>query len=530
MRESIHSLDARSPRSRQSVQWNGFVLDMELGELFDPAGARVELRPRSLDLLRCLATNAGRLVTKDALLAEVWPDVTVSEDSLTQSISEIRKAIGDDGHDVIRNVPRKGYVFAAHLATAVSAGPTGDEPSRRWKVPDRPSIAVLAFDNFGGDANQSVLGEGLAEDITTELARNRDLTVLARNTSFSVKGQGKSCEEIAREFSVRYLLEGSVRRADDRMVVNAQLIDGRDSSHIWAQRYEFGASDIYRSQTDLCARIAATLLAEMRQTEESASLRRPPANFDVYELTLRGIAHKHQFANEAYHLARAELAQAIALDPNYAPAHIYLGYLEIIDVGIGVTGTASPAGMPAAIGHVQRGLSLDPWLAVGYQALGLALGFIGQFEEQMDAAERSVQLGPGDAENINFLSYALINAGRYDEALAAVERAMYLNPRTPPYYLVFHAIALYALDRFDEAARSQTLCAQIMPTFGPGYTTGAASDIAMGRTSKARERIEKLLQIHRDFSTETPFIINAYPSDPDLRVRLISQLREAGLP
>ncbi len=100
----------------------------------------------------------------------------------------------------------------------------------------------------------------------------------------------------------------------------------------------------------------------------------------------------------------------------------------------------------------------------------------------------------------------------------------------PRLFGYFHAIALYALDRFDEAARSQTLCAQIMPTFGPGYTTGAASDIAMGRTSKARERIEKLLQIHRDFSTETPFIINAYPSDPDLRVRLISQLREAGLP
>ncbi len=530
MRESTNSIGRRLSAPGGTIRWDGFALDLECGELYDAAGGRVELRPHSLDVLRCLAANAGRLVTKDALMAEVWPDVTVSEDSLTQCISEIRKAIGDDGHDLIRNVPRKGYIFGARLTPTVSGGAAESESSRWLRMSDRPSIAVLAFDSFCGDSDQSMLGEGLAEDITTELARNRDLTVLARNTSFSVKGQCKSCEEIARDFKVRYLLEGSVRRADDRLIVNAQLVDGRDSSHVWAQRYEFGAREIYRSQSDLCARIAGTLLAEMRQTEKSASLRRPPANLDVYELTWRGIAHKHQFTKEGHFLARAELERAIALDPNYAPAHIYLGYLKIVDIGIGVTGAASQAEMPAAIGQVQHGVSLDPWLAVGYQALGLAFGFAGEFEAQMGAAERSVELGPGDAENIAFLSYALINAGRYGEALAAVERAMYLNPRTPPYYLGFHAIALYALDRFDEAARSQTLCAQLTPAFAPAYTIGAASDIAMGRKGKARERIAKLLQIHPDFTTETPIIVNAFPSDPDLRARQIAQLREAGLP
>ncbi len=530
MHESSNSTGGRSPASKEPVQWEGFVFDIDCGELHDAAGGRVDLRPRSLDVLRCLATNAGRLVTKDALMADVWPDVCVTEDSLTQCISEIRKAIGDAGHDVIRNVPRKGYIFAARLTPA--APRSGAEPAHvgRGKMPDRPSIAVLAFDNFSASSDQNMLGEGLAEDITTELARNRDLTILARNTSFSVKGQGKTCDEIAKMFGVRYLLEGSVRRAEDRLIVNAQLVDGRDSNHVWAQRYEIGACEIFRSQADICARIAGTLFAEMRQTEEAASLRRPPANLDVYELTLRGMAHKHQFTKAAYAAGRAELEQAVALDPDYAPAHIYLGYLQILDIGIGISGTADPAEMPGAIAHIQRGVELDPSLAVGYQALSVAFAFIGQVDAQLRAAERSLALGPGDAENITFLSWALINAGRYAEALPAIERAMLLNPRPPVYYFPMLALALYALGRFDEAARSQTVCAEMAPGYPLCYTIGAGSDIAMGRKSAAAERIAELLRFHPGFSTSTPSIATVYPSDPALRARALDQLREAGLP
>jgi adenylate cyclase len=375
-----------------------------------------------------------------------------------------------------------------------------------------------------------MLGDGLAEDITTELARNRDLTVLARHTSFSVKGQGKTAGEIARLFNVRYLLEGSVRRFGDRLIVNAQLIDGHDSRHVWAERYEFGASDIYRSQRALCAKIAATLLAEMRQTEEAESLRRPPSNLDIYELTLRGMAHKHQFNKDAFAAGRAELSRAVALDPNFAPARIYRGYLEIIDVGLAISGTKGPADMAAGIAEIQRGINLDPSLGVGYQALGLALGFSGLFEQQLRAAERSMALGPGDAENLAFLSYALSNNGCYAEALDMIERAIELNPNTPVYYLSFKAVPLYALDRFEEAARSQTACADIQSGFPACYTIGAASDIALGRADSAAERIAKLLQFLPDATTSMPVVGNSYPHDPGLRARFLIQLQQAGLP
>jgi TolB-like protein len=531
MDELPDSANPRPETVKRQVHLRNFVVDLGREELLDQTGARVNLRGRSLDLLLCLAKNVGHVVTKDALMAAVWPDVCVTEDSLTQCVSDIRKAIGDVQHDIVRTAQRKGYMLAAEAREASPvAQPSRGHAVGRGRVPDRPSLAVLAFDSFSTKPEHIMLGDGLAEDITTELARNRDLTVLARHTSFSVKGQGKTAGDIARLFNVRYLLEGSVRRAGERLIVNAQLIDGHDSRHVWAERYEFGASDLYRSQSALCARIAATLLAEMRQSEEAECLRRPPSNLDVYELTLRGMAHKHQFNGNAFATGRAELSQAIALDPKFAPARIYRGYLEIIDVGLGISGTRGPADMAAGIAEIQCGIELDPSLGVGYQALGLALGFSGLYEPQLRAAERSVALGPGDAENLAFLSYALSNVGRYAEALDAIERAIELNPNTPVYYFPFKAIALYALDRFEEAAHAQTVCADVQPGFPACYVTGAASDIAIGRTESAAARIAELLRLHPDLTTGAPFIANAYPHDLQLRARHLEQLQTAGLP
>jgi adenylate cyclase len=531
-------MDGSSESSRQDLNFSknrihlkNFIVDLGRGELLDQAGARVDIRARSLDLLLRLAENAGHVVTKDELMAAVWPDVCVTEDSITQCVSDIRRVIGDVRQDIVRTAPRKGYILVADAAPLPTSPAQARGPAvGRGRMPDRPSLAVLAFDSFSTEPEQIMLGDGLAEDITTELARNRDLTVLARHTSFSVKGQGKTADAISRLFDVRYLLEGSVRRVGDRLIVNAQLIDGHDSRHVWAERYEFGAIDVYRSQAALCARIAGTLLAEMRQSEEAESLRRPPSNLDVYELTLRGMAHKHQFNKVAFVAGRAELSRAMALDPNFAPARIYCGYLEIIDVGLGISGTKGPCDMAAGIAEIQRGIELDPSLGVGYQALGMALGFSGLFEPQLRAAERSVALGPGDAENLAFLSYALSNNGRYAEALEMIERAIELNPNTPVYYLPFKAVALYALDRFEEAARAQTVCADIQPGFPACYATGAASDIALGRTESAAARIAKLLQFHPGATTSTPFIANVYPNDPQLRARALEQLQMAGLP
>jgi adenylate cyclase len=400
---------------------------------------------------------------------------------------------------------------------------------RAFPMPDRPALAVLPFSNVSGNPEQDYLAYGLADDIITELARNRDLVVMARNSSFSFKGQVKSVPDIARQLGVRYVLDGSVHRSGEQVFFNAQLIDGRDARNVWAERYIFKTGDVYRVQEELVERVAGVLLSEVRETEKAASLRRPPNNLDVYELTLRGIAHKHQLTKEAYLQGRTELERAVALDPNFAPAHIYLGYLNGIDAIASLTGALSAADMPAAIAEVRRGIALDPNLPIGYQALGHHLRLTGQIEEALTALERAVALGPGDADNLIFLGATQNSAGQHKRALATIERALALNPIAPVWYLSGYAGALYALDRFEDAHRVTADCLTKLPSYYPCRLRAAASLQALGRTREAAEQIAELLR-QRPISSVADARALGFPGDPPLNARFLDHLRAAGLP
>lgn len=504
------------------------VVDLRREEVRGAGGERIELRPRSFGVLRHLAARAGELVTKDELLSACWPGVVVTDDSLTQCVSEIRRAVGEGGRDLIRTVPRRGYALV--LPEAPAPGSPSPAPPARRRPGGWPSVAVLPFDEFAADAGPGALGAGFAEDIITELARNRDLTVLARNTSFTAKAQGRTPAEIAAMFDVRYVLEGSVRRLGERVAVNAQLIDGRDSRHVWAERYTVSAAEVFTVQDELVARIAGTLFSEIRETEKAASLRRPPANLDVYELILRAEAHGHQLSRDGMIAARAEQERALALDPHYAMAHIAHGFLTAADAGQTISGTVGPDALPAAISSIRHGIELDPSLARGHQALGYALFLTGQFDAALMAAERSLALGPGDAEVLAFLSIAQVGIGRYAAGLASIERAMALNPLFPGYYHGIAAVALYALDRFDEASRFATAAVERSPGYTGAYSVGAAADMALGREHAATARIAALLRHSPSYTMRSPRTAMTYARDPALRARFVQHLREAGMP
>ena len=501
----------------------GATVDFRREEVRRCDGAHIELRPQSFSVLRRLAAKPGELVTKDELLTECWPGVIVTEDSLVQCVSDIRKALGASGRDLIRTVPRRGYVLvlpeARELREAVPA------PSR-----PQPSVAVLPFDEFGADSAQGALGAGFAEDITTELARNRHLTVLARHTSFKAKAQGKTPAEITGAFGVRYVLEGSIRRLGERVIVNAQLIDGRDSQHVWAERYSFTAAELFTVQDELATRIAGTLFSEIREGELAASLRRPPASLNVYELVTQGDAHQSKLTREDIIAARALLERAVTLDPHYALAHIFLGYTVATDAGMAISGTVGPDALPGAIASIRRGMELDPTFARGYEALSYALFLSGQFDEALLAAERGAALGPGDAEVLNFLGVAQVGVGQYDAALASIERAIELNPLAPGYYLGIAAVALYALGRFEEASGFATAAAERSRGFTNAYVIGAAADMALGRATAAKARIAALLRQSPSFTMQAPRVAQAYARDPKLRPRFVQHLREAGMP
>ncbi|MGA7456412.1 MAG: winged helix-turn-helix domain-containing protein [Methyloceanibacter sp.] len=295
------------------------IIDLVADELRSNSGEHVDLRPRSYAVLRLLAENAGRLVTKDEIITKVWDDVAVTEDSLTQCIADIRRAVGDDERRVLRTVPRKGYILVPSQSRAQIAG----------RVPDLPSLAVMPFMSIGGE---DALGIGIASEIINELARNKDLRLLARDSSFALANQNLTAQEIGEHLRARYLVEGTIQRSDDTLMVDVQLVDALEGTIAWGDRFSAVAANVPQVQREIASTIAGSLHSGMREVEKHAILGAGPRDLDVYELTLRGIARKHQFSPEATRAARADLEEAIRRDPNYAPAWAYLAWTNLIDM------------------------------------------------------------------------------------------------------------------------------------------------------------------------------------------------------
>src|SRR5262252_6694457 len=265
-------------------RFEDYTLDVVRGSLRSN-DRDIELRPKSFEVLRYLVENAGRLVSKDELIKTVWPNVIVTDDSLARCISEVRQAIGDNNQTMIKTVPRRGYRFTTTVAQLASKA----APSQQAKadlvghvrpnagvsdssLADRPSIAVLPFANLSGDVQQEYFSDGITEDIITELSRFSDLLVIARNSTFQYKGKAADIRQIARELSVRYVLEGSVRRAGDRVRVNAQLIDAVTGTHRWAERYDRDLSDVFSVQDEVARTIATILAAHVTKAETDRTL------------------------------------------------------------------------------------------------------------------------------------------------------------------------------------------------------------------------------------------------------------------
>src|SRR4051794_14868625 len=252
--------------------FSSFTLDLERLCLLGPAG-QLKLRPKSFEVLRYLAEHAGQAVTKEELIAAIWPDVTVSEESLTRCISDIRLAIGDVAQRIIRTLPKRGYL----LEGPVSRG--GKEPGASPRLPaDIPSIAVLAFANLSQDPNQEYFCEGITEDIITELSRFSELLVIARNSSFQYKGRSVDVRQIGSELGARYILEGSIQSSDGTVRITAQLIDAARGTHLWADRFDRKLGDTFSIQDEIARMISARLAMQIDDAEAHRPLVKPTAS------------------------------------------------------------------------------------------------------------------------------------------------------------------------------------------------------------------------------------------------------------
>src|SRR5690348_11218259 len=304
----------------EDIAFGPFRLDIRR-RMLSRDGTLLPLLPRSLEILCVLAASPGQVISKDELMAKVWPGLVVEENTIQVHVSALRKALGEDigGQRYIVTIPAIGYRFIANGSEHAGAqGPA--DAGAALALPDKPSIAVMPFDNMSGDREQDYFADGMVEDIITALSRLKWLFVIARNSTFTYKGRSVDIRQVGRELGVRYVLEGSVRKAGDRVRITAQLIDAETSAHIWADRYDRAVHDIFALQDEITLSTVAAIEPSVRQAEIERARRKRPESLDAYDLVLRATPLVDTGMPEGALQAVPLLERALLLEPNYALA------------------------------------------------------------------------------------------------------------------------------------------------------------------------------------------------------------------
>ena len=288
-------------------------LDIERREL-RRRGELIDLEPKVFDLLSFLVQHRNRVVSKDDLLQAVWGGRIVSESALTTRINAVRRALGDDGtaQRLVRTFTRKGIRFVGEVT---------ELPDQIAPISDRPSIAVLPFENMSADPDQEYFVDGMVEEIITALSRFPRLVVIARNSTFSYNRRAADVRQVGRELGVRYVLEGGLRKAGNRLRITAQLLEAETAAHLWADRFDGALEDVFDLQDLITEKVVGVVEPSLQRSEIERSRRKHPENLDAYDLYLRAVPHMASVMPTYARVAAGLLEDALRLEPNYAAAH-----------------------------------------------------------------------------------------------------------------------------------------------------------------------------------------------------------------
>ncbi|MBV7519253.1 winged helix-turn-helix domain-containing tetratricopeptide repeat protein [Ensifer sp. ENS12] len=419
-----------------------FVLDPGAGTLLrddDP----VAIGYRGLRLLAALVARPGEILGKAELMDAAWPKTAVEEGNLTVQIAQLRKLLGPaaDGGEWISTIPRVGYRFTGSTRTLGAA-------RRRLSLPDKPSVAVLPFVNVSNDPEQEPFADGLTEDLITDLSRIAGLFVIARNSSFVYKGKAVDVRAIAEDLGVRYLLEGSARRAAGRVRINAQLVDALSGDHLWAERFDRSLEDIFAVQDEVTAKIVEALLGQLRPPPLP---RNRPGNIEAYDLCVRArrlMDDTPQAAQEAHLM----LTRAVSLDPDYAEAYRWLAMNHWM--GRVHSGGPTEAARSLALQLARKAVTIDPNDAGSRWILAYLLAYERSFTEAEAEFAKAIELDPNEADTWAALSDMDVLAGRVEEGLAHIRKAFRLNPFPASWYYLTLGQAQYAAGDYEAAVET----------------------------------------------------------------------------
>jgi TolB-like protein len=409
----------------------GYRLDSARGVLRRPDGTAVPLRPKTAAVLSHLRAHAGRLVTRDALMDAAWPGLFVTDDSLTQCVVELRRALGEAGGLRLRTLPRRGYVLEGALAEEDSAAPPAQAAS------DAPVLAVLPFENLARAPRWDPLCDGLTEDIITDLARDPALRVIARTSSFAWRGRAADVREIGAALGARYVLEGSVQADAGRVAVTAQLIEAASGAHVWAERHAHPEEGLFAIQEAVVARVAAAvggLAGSVARAELSRARRAAPASFHAWELYVLGYEQEARLDQQGTRAAIGLLEQAVAADPTLSRAWTVLGLA--LGNAVGNAWADDPAAARARQqAAIRRAVELDPGDSLALEELGAMLARQGDPAGAEAAFRRAAEAGANHADTLALLAkYRVEVLDEGATARAMTSRAAALNPFAPAWY------------------------------------------------------------------------------------------------
>jgi TolB-like protein len=520
--------------------FNDFALDADRRELRRGPNL-VAMAPQVFDLLEYLIRNRERVVTKDDLLASVWNGRIVSDSALSTRINAARCAIDDTGEEqhLIRTLPRKGVRFVGTVREEQRPAPAqvpersiaGDHTGPPLALPDKPSIAVLPFTNMSGDPEQDYFADGMAEEIITALSRCSWLFVIARNSSFTYKGKAVDIRQVGRDLGVRYVLEGSIRRAGDRLRFTGQLIDATSGGHIWADRFEGSVGNVFDLQDRFTESVVAAIEPKLQLAEIARLKHKPASNLDAYDLLLRAQQCEYEFRAESLAAALRYLEQALAIDPSYAPAMALaaLCHAERRDQGW----MKDPEGEAReALTLASRGAELGKddanvlWMG-GYTIL--------RFEMDQPHARKlvrhSLELNPNSAIACAIAGEMEANVGNTREALELLSRALRLSPRDPRKWFIMSKVAwaYYVEGQYAEAISAAREVLNQNPRSAYALRFLAASLAKLGQLNDGAEAIREVLKIEPEL-TLTKLRARLMFIEDNIWQDYSAALRLAGLP
>ena len=545
----------------------------------DPASGRmthdgkdIKLEPRVMDVLVYLAGRPGQVVTRDELEANVWAGRVISYDALTSTVQKLRKAFADDARQprIIETLSKKGYrlvapvsvpdasikmeqfhenialtsrhrdlwvragavtaliIVLATVAALVRVGP--------WKVPadmagqeaTPNSIAVLPFDNLSGDPAQEYFADGMTDDLITKLARNPDLLVIARDSSFFYKGRPVDIREVAERLKVRYILHGSIRRAGEQIWFNAQLIDATTEGHLWAERYDGHLGNVFALQDDIVGNILSALSIRGGMEESAGVRQQETGSPEAYDYFLHGRNRFFLYASKDDNRKARELYQkAIELDPDFALAYAMLAWTYAFEAMNGWSEVREES-LAQAHALATRAVVSDKELPIAYFVRGLVYRERGEYMKALVEAEKAIAIDSSYANAHVLLATLLYYTGRPREGLERIKKAMKLNPHHPYNYPFHLGQAYFILGRYQEAIEALEQGLGTNPSSERMRVWLAAAYAQAGREEDAKWEAEQVLALNPDFSLQR--IQQAFPfKDPADIERFLDGLRIAGI-